>query len=323
MSYYIVAPVLKSRSKNFNGSSPLIVDMLTEMTKLPHCSRSWKGLVSDVFYDNKFFTNSASSQWRYLVNALMSADKDKFVDLVSRVSSAPSTNIFANREYESLTRALNLRRLSFAIYAGDPGSYMSQLTIVKEKLVEVVRNNAITPISQSEVYLCLRVLLIRFKSDNLTMFWPIVITELLRLFEIIKSAPASEHSDLLSLLLSACKFLDTLLVLQNEDFQVYQSLFITDTVDASAMGDHQGGIIDQISQLFGNQEKFDGQFSPQLENTQRQPLLLNVKRIESVQNLQPFFSSVSHVTFNNVIDKQEVDWELLDRTIGSDFFDEE
>ncbi|TIC37851.1 hypothetical protein E3Q09_00517 [Wallemia mellicola] len=217
VSYYIVAPVLKSRSKNFNSTSPLIVDMLTEMTKLPHCSRSWRGLVSDVFYDNKFFTTSASSQWKYLVNALMSTDKDKFADLVSRVSSAPSTNIFANREYESLTRALNLRRLSFAIYAGDPGSYMSQLTIVKE----------------------------------------------------------------------------------------------------NAIGDHQGGIIDQISQLFGNQEKFDGQFSPQLENTQRQPLLLNVKRIESVQDLQPFFSCVSHVTFNNVIDKQEVDWKLLDRTIGA------
>ncbi|EOR01446.1 Protein dopey-1 [Wallemia ichthyophaga EXF-994] len=326
ISYCVVAPALKSTSKGTNGIQPhsASVDVLVGLTRLPHCSKSWKGLVSDVFYDNRFFNASKTHQWKYLVNALMSAEKDKFKDLVSKVSSAPSTNIFANREYESLSRALNLRRLSYAIFAGNPESYTSQLPLVKEKLVEVVRNNAITPVSQSEIYLCLRVLLVRFKSDDLTTFWPIVNTELLRLFDIFTTSPSAEHLDLLPLLLSACKLLDTLLLLQNEDFQAYQSLFITDTVDASCDG-KQYGIIDKLSGLFG-QEGLMGasekSFKLQINSEKRQPLLTNVRKISQMGDLSPFYRALSSVTYNNVLDKQDIDWELLERTIEDDFFDE-
>lgn len=323
VSYYVVTPALKLNPKVSSQALSISVDVLVGLTRLPHCSRSWKGLVSEAFYDNKFFNISKSHQWKYLVNALMSADKDKFVDLVNKVSSAPSTNIFANREYESLSRALNLRRLSYAIYAGDPESYTSQLPLVKEKLVEVVRNNTITPISQSEIYLCLRVLLVRFKSDDLTTFWPIVNTELLRLFDTITMSPSVEHSDLLPLLLNACKLLDVLFLLQNEDFQAYQSLFITDTVDASS-NHQQYGIIDKLSVLLEQQgiEASGGMFNLQIKSQRRQPLLTNIRKIGHMRDLLPFYSALSNMTFVNVLDKQDIDWKLLERTIEDDFFDE-
>jgi len=59
-----------------------------------------------------------------------------------------------------------------------------------------------------------------------------MIADLLQLFtQLLKEAPA-EGSDDLRLVLSACKFLDTALTVQTNEFQIHQWMFITDTVDA-------------------------------------------------------------------------------------------
>lgn len=253
VAYYLIGPNMKTKNRMITTDNTVIT-LLENLTHVPHSSKSWKSIVGDAFFDMRFFNmpQKAYRQWKILIHSLMTVDKERFIDLINKVSSVPSTNIFANREYESLTRALNLRRLSFAIFAGEKNSYMAQLPIVQEKLVEVVRNNTITPTAQSEVYLCLRVLLCRVRSENLTTFWPIVLTELLRLFETVnvKDDTITSNSEILPLLLSACKFLDTLLVLQNEDFQVYQSLFITDTIDAKS--NNKGGVIDKLGEIYKN-----------------------------------------------------------------------
>lgn len=71
-----------------------------------------------------------------------------------------------------------------------------------------------------QVYLCLRVLLCRIGNQHLSSFWPIILTELLRLYEQLMSEPSTSSSEYLQLILSACKFLDLLLVLQTEEFQM-------------------------------------------------------------------------------------------------------
>jgi len=67
-----------------------------------------------------------------------------------KIGSAPSANIFTNREYEMLVRSLNLRRLSLVVLAGSPNKFLTQLPSIQEKLVDVLKSSA-APIVQSEV----------------------------------------------------------------------------------------------------------------------------------------------------------------------------
>lgn len=85
-----------------------------------------------------------------------------------------------------LLRSLNLRRLSFVLLAGDKNHYLTVLPSIQEKLVDVLRN-VTAPIVQSEVYLCIRVLLCRLSPRNLTSFWPVLLAELVSLFRSVPS----------------------------------------------------------------------------------------------------------------------------------------
>ena len=86
----------------------------------------------------------------------------------------------------------------------------------------------------------------RISAQHLTNFWPVILAELLRVFETIMDDLPADGSESLQLALAACKFLDLLLVIQSEDFQMYadsacgeyladgshQWMFVTDTTDA-------------------------------------------------------------------------------------------
>ena len=76
-----------------------------------------------------------------------------------------------------LVRSLNLRRLSLVLFVGEKNHFLTQLPSVQEKLVDTLRNVP-SPIVQSEVFLCIRVLLCRLSPHNLTSFWPVILTEL-------------------------------------------------------------------------------------------------------------------------------------------------
>lgn len=76
-----------------------------------------------------------------------------------------------------LLRSLNLRRLSYVILSGEKNQFLTQLPTIQEKLVDTLRN-VTAPIVQSEVYLCVRVLLCRLSPHNLSSFWPVILTEL-------------------------------------------------------------------------------------------------------------------------------------------------
>jgi hypothetical protein len=141
-----------------------------------------------------------------------------------------------------LVQSLNLRRLSYILLASERNHYLTQLPSIVEKLVEIFKN-VLSPVVQSEAYLCLRVLLCRLAPHNLTSFWPTILTELvsgLRLvilkiltmfqyntFEQLLSTMPPDGSESLRLILAASKFVDLLLVLQTEEFQVYV-IFITE-----------------------------------------------------------------------------------------------
>jgi hypothetical protein len=158
-----------------------LVAILHELGKIASAVKAWRGPMIDALNDNRCFnsTPAAGRKWRPLIKMLFETDKSALTELLGRITTAPSANIFTNREYEMLLRSLNLRRLSYVLLSGEKNQFLTQLPTIQEKLVDTLRNvNA--PIVQSEVYLCVRVLLCRLSPHNLSSFWPTILTELVR-----------------------------------------------------------------------------------------------------------------------------------------------
>jgi len=300
--------------------------------------------------DNRLFTCSGESAipWKSIIKCHFDADKTAAPELLAKVATAPSANIFTNREYEMLVRSLNLRRLSLVLFAAEKNHFITLLPTVQEKLVEILKN-VTTPVVQCEVYLCIRVLLCRLSPHNLTSFWPVVLTELYRIFDGVMSELPVDGSEDLQLILAACKLLDLLLVLQTEEFQMYQWIFITDTPDAVYRPDNwfPEAMMDQLAEIAGNLPVAELPL-PNLTGTTsttnnghltqnididlhsnnanlRRPMLAGIRGIDSIRDLVPFFSHVSISSYESVYagagNGGGIDWEAVENGLLEDMFD--
>ncbi|KAJ2137737.1 hypothetical protein GGH17_001432, partial [Coemansia sp. RSA 788] len=212
-----------------------VLQSLAALAQQTSLAKVWRRDVWDFYGDAKFFSEQTMAptlamHWKQLVRQLLATDKDRVADLLSRIA-ASAPGLFANRVYEAQTRALALRRLSFAVWAGTTNQYLSHLPHVQERLVDILKN-APLPVVQCEVFLCLRVLLCRISNHHMSNFWPMLLTELIRLCLLQLAREGPEDREQAQLFLAACKFLDLLFVLGTEDFLIHQWVFITDTIDA-------------------------------------------------------------------------------------------
>ncbi|GAA6000168.1 hypothetical protein JCM10207_007887 [Rhodosporidiobolus poonsookiae] len=337
MVYYIVAPAFKTRAKTLEAD-PSVFALLREMSKNPQTVKAWRSVVSDAFADNRFFNASPamSERWKPLVQALMASDKERLPELAGKISTASSANIFTNRELENLSRALSLRRLTYVLFTGDKDRYLAQLPVIQEKLVDLLRSS-VGDMVHAEVYLCLRVLFCRIGNQHLSGLWPVILTELLRLFDSLIEQPVPDGSDFLQLVFSACKFLDLTLVLQTEDFQIHEWMFVTDTVDAiyppdswlpQAIMDRLGDILSDphvssasATPIFTQPDSPDAASPESLPLPARRPLLTS-QRIRSITELEPFFTTVSLSAYEAIYKAgARVDLAAVERGIERDLFE--
>lgn len=306
-----------------------ILRLILEISRIPSTAKTWRPLVSDFFSDHRLFKSKPSVEtdyWKQLILALFTSDKERFPDLLSRITSTSSANIniFTNREQEMAGKCGNLRRLSLILLAAERNHYLGLLPAIQERLVEMLRSGNVSARVHSEVYLCLRVLMCRISPQHLTNFWPVILAELLRIFERTLDEPPEDESEELLLVLAACKFLDLLLVIQSEDFQIHQWMFVTDTTDAAyppedyapdAMMDKLAELLSELGSKGGDTELSLSEpslvlTSPlnRLPNSLRRPRLSEVTSIVSLQQLQMFFARASMDTFESVYAEAAVDW---------------
>ncbi|KAJ2716111.1 hypothetical protein H4R19_000830 [Coemansia spiralis] len=254
LMHYAVTPAFRSHmTGGYSGPALALASKSRHFARVLRCldalgqqaplMKVWRREVWEFFCDAKFFPASTSPEhatmspalavhWRRLLRALLTSDKDKFADLLAKVSSSSTgPALFANREHEAHMRAIALRRLSFVIWAGTVNRYLPSLPHIQEKLVEILKSGP-HPAVQMEVFLCLRVLLCRIANQHMSNFWPMLLTELMRLClqQLDRSDRRGEEQA--NLFLAACKFLDLLFILGTEDFMIHQWIFITDTIDA-------------------------------------------------------------------------------------------
>lgn len=149
------------------------------MAYMPFTYKTWRKEVWEVFIDSRFFYMNVSTakKWKAIIQTAFSIEKERFTELMGRITISPSTTFFSNKDQEALNAALNLRRLSFVLFAGTVDQYVPQLPIIQEKIVEMLKLEH-GEVVHIEIYLCLRIMLVRFSQKHLMNFWPVLITEL-------------------------------------------------------------------------------------------------------------------------------------------------
>lgn len=159
----------------------MILDQLCEMASMPFTYKTWRKEVWEVFTDNKFFHMNATTctKWLKVIGTALSIEKERMSELMTRIMTSPSNTFFSNKDQESLNRSLHLRRLSFVLFAGTLDQYVPQLPVIQEKIVELLKLDH-SEMVHTEIYLCLRVVLMRFSQKHLMNFWPVLITELVK-----------------------------------------------------------------------------------------------------------------------------------------------
>lgn len=174
--YYVIGPSLKSKVK-----SPVILDQLCEMARMPFTYKTWRKEIWEVFIDNRFFymNSTTANKWIRILQTAFSIEKERMTELMARITTSPSNTFFSNKDQETLNRSLNLRRLSFVLFSGTSDQYVPQLPIIQEKIVELLKLDH-GEMMHLEIYLCLRIILMRFSQKHLMNFWPVLITELVR-----------------------------------------------------------------------------------------------------------------------------------------------
>lgn len=337
--YYIAAPAARTRSEKLEVE-PHVVALLSELVRMPGTVKAWRSTVGDLFGDARFFSMGISSatRWKPIVVALLTQDKERLADVLARVSTASTAaNIFANRELEMVSRALSLRRLSFTLFAGERDAFVVQLAQIQEKVVELLRT-APSEVLQAEVYLCLRVVLVRFSARHLTSFWPVLMTELMRLYDGVASEPErfEQSADARQLVLSTLKLLDMLVLLQPDDFQINEWMFITDTIDAVYPSDdfHADTLLDALAATFSrdttassgktgasSQQHQGGAGAGAAANGQRRLELGHMRTISSLGEVVPFLHSVSQNAFEAHYSDGGVDMEHVEACLLRDMFD--
>ncbi|KAI0660570.1 Dopey, N-terminal-domain-containing protein [Cubamyces menziesii] len=331
--YNIVNPALKGKARPLDLEDD-IVAIIREMTRISVAVKAWRTPVVESLNDNRCFNSTAEAgeKWMPMVKSLFDTDKTALPELLGKITTVPSANIFTNREYEMLLRSLNLRRLSYVILSAEKNHFLAQLPSIQEKLVDTLRNVS-APIVQSEVYLCVRVLLCRLSPHNLSSFWPVILTEMYRIFEQILENIPGDGSEELGLILSACKLLDLLLVLQTEEFQIHQWIFITDTVDAVYRPDDwfPEALLDRLAEVVGAlpaTESIAPRSAAQAHTPSvptkpmRRPLLHSLRQIDSIRDLVPFFSTASISSYESVYHSGGVvDWQAVEKGLLEDLFE--
>ncbi|KAJ8246681.1 hypothetical protein GJAV_G00254230 [Gymnothorax javanicus] len=268
---YYVFPYLKNHSAYNTPSFCAGAQLLSSLSGYAYTKRAWKKEAFDLYMDPLFFhmDPACAIHWSSIIDHLLTHEKTMFKDLMSMQSSA--LKVLPGCEQ----KAMLLKRQAFAMFSGELDQYHLYLPLIQERLTENLRTGQ-TPSTMAQMFLTFRVLLLRISPQHLTSLWPIMVTELIRVFvrlekfllddkEVTKTGskgsgarvgpqrngPLEFSQNELHMYLSACKFLDTALSFPPEQmplFQMYRWAFVPE-VDVQSYSGPPGGSV-----LEGEQE---------------------------------------------------------------------
>ncbi|KAF2008205.1 hypothetical protein P154DRAFT_479752 [Amniculicola lignicola CBS 123094] len=224
--------------------SKATLDLLYQLTRVAPTNKFWKKDLYDAFNDSRFFQTPLPllrSSWIPILARWTNSDKDRLPELLSRLSAPTTAGIMfgvgatsARQEADRRTQ-LTLRRITLLILASSEDIFTPNLQQITDRIVELLTATpASSPSSstRSEVFVLIRALILKTSSIHLAPLWPIINDELTSALSSLLPDADNKESYNNFAIVQTCKLLDQLVVLDPDDFQLIEWLFISDTIDA-------------------------------------------------------------------------------------------
>lgn len=177
-------------------------------------------LETDFFSTNRY----CFRLWIDIIRVFATYNHDIVVDLLVRMSSM-GASFFGRADDKPKIRAL--RRISFMIYCSEKDAFSSNLSLILEKVKDVITNEDKNPLLEAEIYLMIRVMFLKFSHENLVEMlrhlWPIIFSGLVAILTNQKKIQIHELS------LSTLKLVELLSLANSEEFSLYQWIFFYDS----------------------------------------------------------------------------------------------
>ncbi|KAI4705167.1 hypothetical protein J4E81_000046 [Alternaria sp. BMP 2799] len=243
ISASVIGPTFRAKAFPENVSRNTL-DLLQGLTKISPGNKLLKKDIFDAFNDPKFFNTPLQllrEAWLPILAQWTQSDKERLPELLARLSAPTTAGIMfgvgatsARQEADRKTQ-LTLRRIALLILASPEDAFTPNIAQVLEKVVELLTATpASSPssVTRTDVIVLLRAIILKTSPVHLASLWPVVNGELTSgLSALLPDAPNKEHYNNAGII-QTCKLLDELVVLDPDDFQLMEWLFISDTIDA-------------------------------------------------------------------------------------------
>lgn len=243
ISTSVIGPVFRAKTFPENVSRGTL-DLLRELTEVSPGNKLLRKDINDAFNDPRFFHTSPSlliEAWLPILAQWIQSDRERLPELLARLTAPTTAGIMfgvgatsARHEADRKTQ-LTLKRIALLILASPEDTFTPNIPQILEKIIELV---AATPasspssVTRADIVVLLRAIILKTSPVHLSSFWPVINGELTSaLSSLLPDATSKEHYNNASII-QACKLLDELVVLDPDDFQLMEWLFITDTIDA-------------------------------------------------------------------------------------------
>lgn len=360
ISTNVVAPALKAKAFPSNIDSRFL-DVLFQLTRVSQAGKFWRKDVSDALNDLRFFNTPldlVQEGWMAIFRQLCTNDKERMPELVSRLSAPTTAGVVfgvgatsARMEADRKTLA-NLRRIALVILSCPVDTFVTDIGRLHEKLAELFSAKPMSAPSSAilpEIFTVIRALLLRISGVHLASIWPTINSELQN--AILSLLPDNDPDERYSnaAILHACKLLDLLVTLSPDDFQLYEWLFLTDTIDSvykpaswtpTALADDVAETLAtaQIENTPINPHGHQFNATANIQGGRRRPFLdtilaglgddLDASDLRSLSKselanrvLRPFLGQLSMVAFEQTYGLLEPDIEACIRDTLADLFD--
>ncbi|KAJ4290999.1 hypothetical protein N0V90_010195 [Kalmusia sp. IMI 367209] len=354
----VIGPTFRTKSFPDNVSKG-ILDLLQALARVAQANKFWKKELYDAFNDGRFFNTPLpllKESWLPILAQWAHSDKDRLPELLSRLSAPTTAGIMfgvgassARQEADRKTQ-LTLRRIALLILASAEDAFTPNIPQIMEKIVELLTATpASSPssITRADVIILLRAFILKTSSIHLAPLWPTINSELTSaLSSLLPEAENREHYNNEGII-QACKLLDSLVVLDPDDFQLIQWLYICDTIDAvykPATVTYPTSLADEIAEVLQTSGSTssrslahpssvaDGEpqrrlfLDPLIEALEKEEgaEVVDMARGELVDRVvRPFLGSLGMLAFESTYGGGGVDWEGVWASVVADASDVE
>ena len=288
-----------------------------------------KSMFMDYLNDPLFFktTPKILRNWRKLFSLSLKYYPEILSELIKNVNSG---FLFLGGNDDDKIKTL--RRISFIIYSCEKDDFQKDFENIKDKAKLFLTGYKNNIKLEAEVFLLMRILFLRFSHEGVMKMikdlWPIIFTELIENF---KNETRNKN---IKVLIESFKFVELLSLANEEEFSLYQWIFLLDTFNMKDLDTRNpesllSDLIKRESKIFrpiavdiisqGNMEVNDNMIKGKQVGKSQLVIKTEGETLEELQkSVKKFFYSIGDM--NNY--KIEINYDQIEDIIEKDFLDD-